>query len=120
MISGTGTKTVMKDPRRSRRQKVTVWIMPGATPSDPPTVDPAYPITLYVKSSPNNPKKIKWECTEKFKVKFASGTPFDLSDYDDECPESCEPGDDCVGKTYKYSVSVNEGTPLDPEVIIEP
>jgi hypothetical protein len=103
----------------------TVLITPGARSSDPPTVDPPDPIHLHVKKSPNNPKKIKWECTDKsakFKVNFESGTPFDKPDgfYDETCPESNEPGDDCVGKTYKYSVSVNEGTPLDPEVIIDP
>jgi len=103
-------------------KKVTVWITPGAKPGDPPTVNPATPITLYVKNSPNNPKKIKWECTDKsakFKVEFASGTPFDKPDYDDKYPESSEPRDDSAGKTYKYSVSVNGGTPLDPEVIIK-
>ena len=102
-------------------KKVTVWITPGATPKDPPTVSPAR-ITLFVKSSSKNPKKIKWECTDKrakFKVEFASGTPFDKPDYDDTYPESSEPCDDCVGKTYKYSVSVNGGTPLDPQVIIQ-
>ena len=121
MTNGSGTREAM-DPTADPK-KVTVWITPGATLNDPPTVSPATPITLYVKSSPNNPKKIKWECTDrsaKFKVEFESTTPFDRKDYDDKYPESSEPRDGCAEKTpYKYSVSVNGGRPLDPDVIID-
>jgi len=120
MTNGSGTQAAMDvetDPK-----KVTVWITPDANPNNPPTVTPATPITLHVKSSPNNPKKIKWACTDKsakFEVKFAPESPFDKSKFDDRDPESSDPHDNCVGKTYKYSVSVNGGTPLDPQVIIQ-
>ena len=110
MTNGTGTK-----PTRGPVETVLI------TPGNPPVVYPD-PVTLHVKSSRDNPKKIKWECTDKkakFKVEFASATPFSRSNYDDGYPESSEPRDDCVGNTYKYSVSVNGGTPLDPEVIIK-
>ena len=121
MTNGSGTRAAM-DPTADPK-KVTVWITPGATLNDPPTVSPATPITLYVKSSPKNPKKIKWECTDsnaKFNVEFRSGTPFDQSDYGNTNSESSEPRHGCAEKTpYKYSVSVNGGTPLDPDVIID-
>ena len=123
MTNGTGTKP-------TRGPVETVWITPG----NPPMVNPD-PVRLHVEKSPNNPKKIKWECTVKsaeFKVEFESGTPFDQPVYEHKYRESNKPGDDCVsseprvlnpggdaGNTYKYSVSVNGGPPLDPEVIIE-
>jgi len=120
MTNVSGTKPAMDvatDPK-----KVTVWITPDANPNNPPTVTPATPITLFVKSSPNNPKKIKWECTDRsatFEVNFGAGSPFDKSKYDDKDPESSDPRDGSEGNTYKYSVRVNEGTPLDPQVIIQ-
>ena len=110
MTNGTGTKP-------TRGPVETVWITPG----NPPMVNPD-PVRLHVKNSRDNPKKIKWECKDpkaKFKVEFASATPFSRSNYHDEYPESNEPHDGCAGNTYKYSVSVNGGPPLDPEVIIE-
>ena len=120
MTNGIGAKEAMEgtaDPK-----KVTVCITPGATLSDPPTVNPD-PVRLYRKNSSENPKKIKWECADrsaKFKVEFGPGTPFDHPDYDEKRPESSEPRDNSAGNTYKYSVSVNGGTALDPQVIIQP
>ena len=117
MTNGTGTEKA-KDPIEDPRKVQTVYIRPGARPGDPPRVNPKR-ITLFEKGSSMNPQKIKWECAEKFKVKFTSGTPFQKPDYDDAYTESSEPRDGCAVDTpYKYSVSVNGGT-LDPEVIIE-
>ena len=105
--------------RQAEPEVILVTITPSSMPGGQPSVDK--PEVFIYKTS--NPKRVKWACTDptaKFEVEFKSEWPFYENKYDDRYPESTDIRRGCQEKVpFKYQVTVNGGTPLDPNVIVE-